>query len=89
MVTAGFDIPPALVRPLVIVIALAGGFFIGTGFYDLLIDHQTKELFAKRVAVIITRENDAEHFYNLVCYRLLFGTILLLLAHVLHRLDRW
>lgn len=82
-------IPPVLVRSIAAVFALAGCYLLGTGLYDLLIDHDTANLFTKGRAIIISQQSNPEHFHNLVCYRLELGVVMLAPAYVLDRLHRW
>lgn len=89
MVTSGFNIHPALIRPIAVGLALAGGYLLGTGFYDLFIDHDTTELFQRGRVILISKATDADHFHRLIAYRLIFGAILGVLAYLLRRLSHW
>ncbi|HBJ83731.1 MAG: hypothetical protein Q8M07_27065 [Prosthecobacter sp.] len=88
MVTSA-RIPPLLARPMAVVCALSGCYLLGTGLYDLFVDHDTAEMFTKGSSQLISRAIDAERYHSMICYRLTFGAILLVLAHILNRLHRW
>lgn len=89
MVTAGFNIHPALIRPIAVGFALAGGCLLGTGFYDLFIDHDTTGLFQRGRAILVSKTTDEDHFHRLIACRLFFGALLGVLAYILRRLSRW
>jgi len=89
MVTSGFNIHPAIIRPVAAGFALAGYYLLGCGLFDLFIDHNTAELFNRVIRPLISKAADEERFFNAVSYRLLMGVILMALAWVLDRLHRW
>jgi hypothetical protein len=89
MVTSGFNIHPALIRPIALGFALAGCYLLGSGLYDLLIDHDTTELFQRGRTILISKKSDADPFHRLIAYRLIFGVMLGVLAYGLRRLSRW
>lgn len=89
MVTSGFNIHPALIRPIAMGFALAGSYFLGSGLYDLFIDRDTTELFQRGRTILVSRKTDADHFHRLIAYRLIFGAMLGILAYGLRRLGRW
>lgn len=88
MVTS-FNIHPALVRPIAIGFALIGCYLLGSGLYDLFIDHNTAELFSRVRTALVSRETEADRFHQMVAYRLLLGVMLSVLAYALRRLHRW
>ena len=89
MVTSGFNIHPALIRPIAVGFALAACYLLGSGLYDLFIDHNTTELFQRGRTILVAKKTDADPFHRMIAYRLIFGALLGVLAYGLRRLSRW
>lgn len=89
IVTSGFNVHPALIRPIAVGFALSGCYLLGSGFYDLFIDHDTAKLFTKGRLVLILKQSDPDRFHVQVGMRLLLGIGSMALAYGLFRLRRW
>jgi|GEM_PF-1566351 len=89
MVTSGFHIHPALLMPLIILSGSAGAWLIGTGLYDLFVDRETVEMFAKGRGILISAQTDPDRFDAHVCYRLFLGVVCIAIACILYRMRRW
>lgn len=70
-------------------LAVIGYYLLGTGFYDLFIDHDTAEVFRKGMTVHVSLEAAPDQFHRLVSYRLFLGTLAIVLTGVLNQLRRW
>lgn len=89
MVATGFHIHPVLLMPLMIVSASVGAYLVGTGFYDLLVDRETAELFTKGREILISAQTDSDRFLVHVGWRLFLGVVCMALACGLFRMRRW
>lgn len=84
MATSDFIIPSAFDRLLAISFALLGIYLLGTGAYDLWIDHDSMEL-SRGTRILASMEADETRFFVAVSYRFLLGVMFAGVAYMLHR----